>query len=239
MVSRRYHCAMPVSPVAASAAASGAVSYAPAIITATAGLLGVLLGGVLTTLKDVFLDWRQSRREAQYLAILVSNKLGLYANTCLAVARDDGYEDGPWGNFPERSAQVKLPEFNPLDMDVEWKSLPPDLLSDIFDIPWKADNVSVQVAFAAENDPDPTDQAEVFWLRREGWAQMGLDVSAIVKRLRRFAKLPIEQASGLQWTREKALHEALAKVNEERRSAEERIAAARAARVAAGETLIL
>ena len=228
---------MPVSPVAASSAGHDVITYGPSVITALSGLLGVLLGGALTTGKDLFLDRRKSHREAQYLAILVSNKLGLYANVCLAVALDEGEEGDQWTSG--LVARVDTPDFNPLDMDVEWKSLPPDLLSVVFDIPWKADNVHNQVAFAARNDPDPTDQAEVFWARREGWAQMGLDVSAIVKKLRLFAKLPIETGNGLGGVREQALREALIKVNNERRLADERIAAARAAQIAAGEDLLL
>jgi hypothetical protein len=204
-----------------------------AIISATAGISGVVLGGAITTWKDVWLAKRKTHTDAQYLAILLGTDLGLYIDACMAVAFDDGREEGPWSDFEERSPRTETPVFNPRDLDVEWKSLPPDLLDDIFSLPKGAGELRARLSQIEEYISDPPDHPEYFWQRRTGWAEIGLDVSAIVRRLRKHAGLPSPAATDFLRMRDARLHEAIREVENERKQVADRIARRRAERDAA------
>jgi hypothetical protein len=58
--------------------------------------------------------------------------LDRFANACLGVAHDDGTTYGaPAGKNGQHEVTVAAPEFKPLDIEVEWKVLPKDLMYDI------------------------------------------------------------------------------------------------------------
>jgi len=197
------------------------------IIGAAAGILGGLLSNTFVAVKE----WRNTRKletkDSEYLAILVVSHLDRFSNGCLNVAYDDGTSEGrPAGNNGEyHQTTVKPPEFLPLDIKVEWKVLPKDLMYAILEIPNKRDRIENRLAGICEFD-DPPDYTEFFWSRQRDYAELGLHVSEIARRLRKHADMPIEEGPASDWNREQAMREVIDKIDEKRAAWEKRVAEA-------------
>lgn len=179
-----------------------------AIISAVSGLTGVGIGALLTHLRELRAEGIKDKRDTSYLAILVVSHLDRFANGCLSVA----YDDGTWEGRPaaedgvRRETTVKPPEFAPLDIKVEWRVLPRALLYDILEIPAKQEHIENQLSGVGDVD-DPPDYTEFFMRRRRDYAELGLKVSGVAKRLREFAQMPIEDAIPNGWSRDVAMQE--------------------------------
>ncbi|CAG9238159.1 hypothetical protein PSP6_80001 [Paraburkholderia tropica] len=108
-----------------------------AIISATAGISGVLLGNSFVAVKEWLVGRSKRQKDTAYLAIIVVSHLERFASGCLHVALDDGTESGrPAGNNGDGYVPtVRLPEFQPLDIGVEWKVLPQQLMYSILLLP--------------------------------------------------------------------------------------------------------
>ena len=187
-----------------------------AIISATAGLAGVLTGALLAYLKDRRAEKIKDDRDGSYLAILVVSHLDRFANGCLAVAHDDGTAYGaPAGKDGLHETVVSAPEFLPLDIEVEWKVLPKDLMYDILQIPDKREHIENRLAGVAEFD-DPPDYANFLTARQRAYAELGLHVSEVARKLRRHAGMPIEDVlvSGV-WNRDVAMQDVIKKLDEQ------------------------
>ncbi len=195
-----------------------------AIISAASGLAGVGAGAFLSYLKDRRVEKIKDARDSSYLAILVVSHLDRFASGCMHVALDDGTSEGrPAGEDGYHRATVKLPEFAPLDIKVEWKVLPRDLMYDILQIPDWQERVNNRIAGVWEFD-EPPDFGEYFWVRQHDYAGLGLRVSAIAKRLRKFAEMPVEEGNHGDWNREIAMQEVIDRVAKERATYEKRLA---------------
>lgn len=163
-----------------------------AIISATAGITGVLLGNSFVAIKEYLGTKREETKDALYLAILVVAHLDRFVTGCLNVALDDGTDEGrPAGDNGEyHQATVRSPEFRPLDLQVAWKALPSELMYRILDIPYRQELVNAQV-----NDEwlfdDPPDYSEYFFVRQHEYAKLGLATAETAGLLRRHAGLPV------------------------------------------------
>jgi hypothetical protein len=204
-------------------------AHIAAIISAGAGIGGVILGNSFVAIKEWVINRKHDERDSTYLAVLVVSHLDRFANGCLQVALDDGTSEGrPAGNNGEYyQTTVKPPEFLPLDINVEWKVLPKDLMYDILQIPDKREHIENRITGIWEFD-DPFDYGEFFWARQRDYAELGLQVSAVAKKLRKHAEMPIEESRPDEWNREVALQEVIDKVDGERAAYEKRIAAGQA-----------
>jgi hypothetical protein len=178
-------------------------AHIAAIISAGAGIVGVILGNSFVAIKEYFVNRIKDEKDSLYLSILVVSHLGRFANGCMHVALDDGTSEGrPAGNNGEYcQTTVKPPEFKPLDIEVDWKVLPKDLMYDILQIPDKREHIENRHAGIWEFD-DPPDYGEFFWARRRDYAELGLHVSAGSKRLRKYAGMQIEERPPGEWNRE-------------------------------------
>ena len=191
---------------------SGNVS---AIISAIAGLAGVTIGAFLTYLKNKHAERLKDRKDGAYLAILVVSHLDRFTNGCWYVALDDGTSEGhPAGGDGTHQATVKPPSFKPLEIAVEWKALPQDLMYDILQIPDMQDHLEYRLANPGLDDPP--DYRDFFWTRKRDYAELGLHVSSVAKRLRRHAGMPIVESPPGEWNREVSLQEIIAQVDKER-----------------------
>jgi hypothetical protein len=198
---------------------SGNVS---AIISAVSGLSGVGIGAFLTYLKDKRAERIKDDRDSSYLAILVVSHLERFVNGCWHVALDDGTLEGrPAGSDGVyHTTTIKTPEFKPLDIEVEWKVLPRDLMYDILQIPDKQGHVENWLANPGFDDPP--DYVEYFWTRQRDYAALGLEVSAVAKRLRKHARMPSVESPPGEWSRDVSLQEVIDKVDKERAEYEQR-----------------
>lgn len=185
-----------------------------AIISAVSGLVGVGIGALLTYLRELRAEKIKDKRDTSYLAILVVTHLDRFANGCMDVAHDDGTSEGrPAGKDGSNQTTVSPPQFAPLDIKVEWRVLPRQLMYDILEIPAKQEHLEKQLSGVAEFD-DPPDYTEFFWSRRRAYAALGLKVSGVAKRLREFAKMPTEDGSiPGDWNRDVAMQDVIDKLD--------------------------
>jgi len=194
-----------------------------AIISALSGLAGVGIGAYLTHLREQHNAKIKDERDGSYLAILVSSHLDRFANGCWDCALDDGTECGqPAGGDGRYQTTVATPQFNPLEIDVEWRVLPKDLMYDILQIPDKRERINNQLASIAEHG-DPYDGGEYFWVRRRDYAELGLHTSDVAKRLRKHAGLPIEEILPGEWNRDVSLREVIVDIDKRRAAYEKRL----------------
>lgn len=197
-------------------------NFLPSLISAASGLSGVWLGGRLTSSREAKRERERLEKDASYLAILVVAHLDRFANGCLYVALDDGTSEGrPAGDNDFHRATVQPPVFDPLELKVEWKALPADLMYGILNLPYRAEQLASHVSGVWEFD-DPPDFTETFWTRQYGYAVLGLEVSELALQLRQYAGLPIKPAKAGDWSRDDALREQRDKIAGEREAYERR-----------------
>lgn len=195
----------------------------PAYISGAAGILGALLGTSIVWIKEVVIAGKKTKKDATYLAVIVGSHLERYANTCLAIAYDDGYDEGqPAGGNGICDIVVKAPAIQPLDLEVEWRSIDAKLMYDILRIPDRQEQIHRLLRSGGYDDPP--EHTDYFWERRQKFAELGIAVIEIVTRLRKEAKLPGVDQWNADADLKKSLLEALEKVAEERVEAAKRIA---------------
>jgi hypothetical protein len=198
-----------------------------AIISATAGITGVLLGNSFVALKEWIVTRTRRQKDAVYLSINVLSHLERVANQCFHVALDDGTAMGqPAGKDGEYVPTTKPPEFRPLELDVEWKVLPQDLLYAILRVPDDQAQIENRLWGIDEYDDDYPDHTEFFWVRQRDYAELALSVSNLARRLRAYGKLPpvVEPKPG-EWNRDEELQNIIKRVDDARNAYERRVTA--------------
>lgn len=196
-----------------------------AIISATAGIAGVLLGNSFVAVKEWLINKSRHQKDTAYLAIIVVSHLERFSNGCLHVALDDGTEEGrPSGrNGEEYTPTITPPEFQPLDIDVEWKVLPKDLMYAILRLPNQKEKIESTLSGMAEFDNDYPDHTEYFWTRRRSYADLGLQTSDLARRLRHHAEMPLELPEPGEWHRDDDLNDVVKMIDDERNAYNQRI----------------
>jgi len=188
------------------------LSFIPSIVSALSGLAGVWFGGHLTSKREAQKEQLRTKADATYLAILVGAHLDGFVDRCIAVSFDDGTEEGrPAGDDGiGHAATERTPVFDPLSLNVEWKSLPSDLMYGILNLPYKVEQLNRFLAPISEDDYP--DYSEYFWERQVNFAQLGLDVLNLNSRLRNHAGLPAPDVIPRQRSRQEILEERVFKV---------------------------
>ncbi|CAP44980.1 hypothetical protein Bpet4629 [Bordetella petrii] len=188
----------------------------PSLVSAVSGLCGVWLGGQLTFKREARREADRIKRESNYLVILVVAHLDRFIDGCVQVSFDNGMSEGrPAGEDGVCAATVTVPSFDPLVLTVDWKVLPADLMYEILNLPYRAEQLAGYISSIAEYD-DPPDFDRTFWARQLGYAELGLEISKLARRLRQHANLPVDQPVLGNWDREKTLREQVAKVTAEK-----------------------
>lgn len=105
------------------------------MVAAIFGLVGVLLGSLLSTAKDFWFQRLKYQKEREYLAAIVSCALESYVQQCADAVGDDGLYQGQTDPEGNRYIQTDTPTFSPESFNVEWKSLPSSLMYQILMLP--------------------------------------------------------------------------------------------------------
>ena len=158
------------------------------MIEAIFGLVGVILGSVLTIAKDSFAAWRQRKQEGSYSAIRLICILHEYADHCIDVVQDDGTSHGmpagvTTGGESYYAAQVRQPAPPQYPNDIEWRSLPEGLMHQVLGLPNKARTTDRYIDGQSEYVDTPPDYSEFFDARQEGYARLGYDALILAERL--------------------------------------------------------
>ncbi len=159
------------------------------------GLLGVLLGSLLSGAKDWWLQRLNRRREANYLAVLVVGLLDRYVFACAAVVADDGLSNGLRDENGYLRPQVKLPKFEPDALKVDWKSIPLGIMYELLDLPYKGELANHAIEAAWEYTSAPPDFEEVFEARHEQYSKLGIHAASLAARLRAHSGLPEREST--------------------------------------------
>jgi hypothetical protein len=154
------------------------------ITTAVAGLVGVVIGGGITSLQK-WLEYRAGRATARgYLAVRVTCELDRYSEACLAVAHDDG----EYNEQGLTEATALSPNFDISALEVDWKSIEPALCYRILNMP--ALIRSAREEAGPKWDADPPDFWQYFRARKKGHCELGLMAFGLAASLRHSAGLP-------------------------------------------------
>lgn len=186
------------------------------------GLIGVIIGGLLTLARDTWSEARTRRRHARYLAIRVVIALDRYVESCAAVATDDGLSQGQRNQQGYLEPQVSLPPAPTFPPDLDWKSIDHELTYRLLSLPNDADAANRMIGFSWEN-AFPPDFEEAFEERQYQYAKLGLATFKLTQELRQTYDIGAPQPGA--WNPVEHLTKAKDDVEEWRRERAKRIAA--------------
>ncbi|GBF59253.1 hypothetical protein PbB2_02945 [Candidatus Phycosocius bacilliformis] len=161
------------------------------------GLVGVVVGSILTTAKDVFLDRTKQKRDRQYAAVRLVVILELYAEACHDTASDGGEMVSNDAGWEERETMVSKPVLDSFPDDIEWKALKSDLTYRVLRFPVLIAENERAISYAFDEIAGPPDYDEGFDERQKRYAQLGLEALKLAKELRAEVNLPEQAADGL------------------------------------------
>jgi hypothetical protein len=185
-------------------------------------LAGVVVGALLTLVRDIWADRRTRSRSARYLAIRVVCLLDKYVEHCAEVATDDGLCQGQRDPEGCLRAQVSPPDSPEFPQDVDWKSINPELMYRLLSLPNEADAAARRVN-AMWEFADPPDFDEFFEERQDQYGKLGLAAFALTQEIRKKYRIPPQDFG--EWNPVEHLTKARAQVEEDRRKRRERIMA--------------
>ncbi|MER0204217.1 MAG: hypothetical protein DU480_10250 [Nitrosomonas sp.] len=188
-------------------------------------LLGVVLGVILNAIKEWWFQRGKNRKELEYLAIRISCMLDTFAYEASNVVADDGLCEGRQGSDGCRSIQVEKPIFDPLSIEVEWKSLPTELMYEVLNFPNLVEAANHRISAAFMFSALPPDYEEGFEERQFQYAGLGLKAHALSEKLRRIGNLPsMSTPESEEWNPIQCMQEKVAEIKNvrERRAAKHR-----------------
>jgi len=158
---------------------------------ALVGLLGVVLGSVISILHKLLDDHRAKKKRAEYLAIRVVYIIEKFMEECFLVAGDDGEM---YGRDKDGCIQLqtKLPELGFESLDVDWQSLPFDIMYEILNFPSDVRASNGLIDSVYEYVASPPDYGEWVEERQFQYSKLGLKANDISIKLREKYCMPIK-----------------------------------------------
>jgi len=157
---------------------------------ATYGLIGVALGFILTVVKDWLIQHYRKQKDIEYLCIHTTCMLDRFVAGCSDVVGDDGLSYGQPDKDGYSRIKVSTPAFEPEKLEVEWKSLPANIMYEILNFPLKIEAANSVIDSTFEHVASPLDYSEGFEERQYQYAVLGSKADALALKLRSFSKLP-------------------------------------------------
>ena len=155
-------------------------------------LIGVILGVLLNAVKEWWFQKGRNKKGLEYLAIRISCILDTFVNGCADVVADDGLCYGQTDQDRCRSIQTKTPNFDPLSVEVEWKTLPAEIMHEVLSFPNQIEAINHKISGAFEYAASPPDYEEGFEERQLQYATLGLKAHSLASKLRRIGNLPLQ-----------------------------------------------
>lgn len=149
------------------------------------GLVGVILGSVISIFGSWFLMCCKRERDARHLASRITYQLDEYVLRCVHVAHDYGPNEPDDGSVTDKSPPS--PPVYPNDVD--WSSIDDNLMYRILALPCKAQyvHIIVSTAFYNSSQVDIEDAVEEQQLR---YSELGIEAYEITKILRNTYRIP-------------------------------------------------
>ncbi|ADT94299.1 MULTISPECIES: hypothetical protein [Shewanella] len=155
------------------------------------GLLGVVVGFVLNLVYGAWGKRNQRKQEQYYLAVVVTMQLDRFFDEAVFLCGDNGTPDQE-GYY---ISTIPYPKFELPTKDVDWRSLPQDLMRDILWLPECIRSAQELIASASEYAASPPYFEEYFETRQYEFAKLALSVNKMSMRLRKVANLPMRKIS--------------------------------------------
>lgn len=188
-----------------------------AIISAVAVISGVVVGHFFVLGKEWWVKRNKVVQDTAYLGIIVVSYLDRFATGCFDVSQDDGTSQGrPSGEDGSCQTTTVPPQFRPLELDVDWKLLPKDLMYSILRLPDQQDQLQGNLAGIWDFNYDPPEHIEYFQARRRGYAVLGLQASAAAKKLLSHSGLPTDGPGPGEWSRDQCMKDVISDIDAKR-----------------------
>ncbi len=166
------------------------------------GFVGVIVGSVLATVKDLLLDWVRHKRNRNHAAVRVVTLLDVFIDQCRDVAFDTGEPDYSQHDEGELGPSINDPDSPIFPDDIDWQALDPQLAYRILSLPAL---YSAAKSAIGQADHGPPDHAEYFEERRYQFAKLGRVALCIVKDLRVASGLSERTADNEEWSAKNTL----------------------------------
>ena len=184
------------------------------------GLVGVLLGAILTVARELWNDHRTKKKRAEYLAIRVTCIIERFMDGCVSVVGDDGEM---YGRDDQGCVQLQTtaPEIDFESLDVDWHSLPFDLMYEILNFPTYVEESNGIISSVFEYVAGPPDYDEGIEERIYQYSKLGLKAYDLSKKLR--SKYQMPEKTFENWNPIEYLQEKQNKIEQLRKERNERI----------------
>lgn len=163
------------------------------------GLLGVVIGSVLSAVfavaRELYSEYRSKEKEAEYLAIRMVCLFETFMEGCASVVCDDGLCHGQTDEDGYSRVQVQAPQLDVQLSDVNWKSLPPELMYEILYFPNLVMDAESFISSTFDYAASPPDFSEGFEERQYQYSQLGIKASELTTKLRAKYKIPKKHIS--------------------------------------------
>jgi hypothetical protein len=152
-------------------------------------ILGGLVGFLLTIIKEAITAKMSKATDTYYLAIIVTASIEQFIADCREVVTDNGTlaQDG----YTYYHSQT--PRFTPLDLEIDWKILPQDLLYDLLNLPQLVNEANSYISDVSNYAATPPDFGEFYEARTKKYADLGLFAIQMSEKLRRHGGLPLRK----------------------------------------------
>lgn len=142
----------------------------------------------------------KNEKELLFIATELVFHLERFAELCVKVATDTGYEDSSGiTRFSVRPEVLSL-----TDISGDWRVLPRQLMYRIRELPVLQNSADRAVSAAEEHD-DPPDYDETFYARRYQYTWLGLKTIILARRVRKLVGLPATRLDATPWSAQPVL----------------------------------
>jgi len=170
------------------------------------GFIGVAFGFFLTTIKDWWIERSKNQKKREYLCINVTCMLDRFISRCSDVVDDDGLCQGQPDKDDYSRIQISTPNFKPESLEVEWKSLPANMMYEILNFPLHIETANSVIDSTFDQVATPPNFSEGFEERQYQYATLGIKANELASKLRTLSKLPQKEAGDwdyIQYMRDK------------------------------------
>ncbi len=183
-------------------------------IIAGIGLIGVIIGSIITVLKEYLFYNKNKKNSAKVLVVKVILEMEKFGVKCLDVVCDDGTLEGEIPPDGLHKVRCQAPVLNFDSLDVDWSSIPINLISDILKIPNLSKNIENLIWSIYKYD-DPPEYHSFFKERQYQYAKIGVLTFDIIANLSKEYKIP-EIVYDAKWNPPKELKQRLENIESER-----------------------
>lgn len=150
------------------------------------GIVGVIVGALLSIIRDYINENRSKTKNARYLAVRIVGLLDQFISQCVDVACDTGRCDSSDNMVPT----TKIPTLNFDNIDGEWQSLSFNLMYEVLDFPNHLLTAKEAENAAYEYGDGAPDFNDVFNTRRYHFALLGMRADKLSMKLRNKYGMP-------------------------------------------------